>query len=316
LKLHAWNGVEFLVPTEWEMTAEGGNVKNGFVRFERDQISLELKWEPLRRAVLAETIVEDFVKKLRAKQKDIKVHVKDELVVSEHRCPYSYFRSDKADGYALSWSCTETDRVFLGYVSFPRNAFAQARMLMKSSLPSLVCHSEGGLRNWAFYGIRFKTPISYELSERKFLIGKIALALASMKVLHSIITDITGILLGCWSVASLKFKEDYTDPPRWLGSNYRNELSKRFGKIRIIDSVQEQIAGHRSAVFELRAKKGLRYRWSSNLRTYVWYCEATNRMFALSFFRRVGKPSVLPIKIDNILPRDVMEETRASFLCH
>lgn len=298
------------------MSAEGGSVKNGFVRLEKDQISFELKWEPLTKPILAETIVNDFVKRLQSKQKDLKVHLKGELSILDHPCSYSYFRSSKSDGYALSWSCTETNRDFLGYLAFPKSGFEQAKTLMKGSLPSLLCHSMGDLRNWSFYGITFKAPASYELSERQFLIGKITLTLASMKMVHSVITDTTGILLGCWSIANVKFKDDYSDAHRWLDKNYRSELSKRFGKIRLLGSVEDQIGHHLIAVLSLRAKKGLRYRWSSNLRTYVWYCEASNRMFALSFYRRVGKPSVLPIKTDNSLPGEVIKQTSTSFVCH
>jgi hypothetical protein len=316
LKLHAWNDIEFPVPTDWEMSAEGGNVKNGFIRFEKDQVSFELKWEPLKKPILAENIVDDFVKKLRSKQKDIKVHIKDELFISRHACSYFYFRSSKAHGYALSWSCTQSDRVFLGYISFPKTGFDQAKMLMKTSLPSLVCHCSNDLRNWSFYGMSFKAPTSYELSERKFVIGKITLTLASMKMIHSVITDISGIRLGCWSVANVKFKDDYADPYRWLDSNYRSEASKPFGNIKILDSIEGQIGHHQATIFTLQAKRGLRYRWSANLRTYVWYCEASNRMFALSFFRRVGKPSVLPVRIENSLPRRLIEQTTASFSCH
>jgi hypothetical protein len=298
------------------MSAEGGDLKSGFVRFEGDSISFELKWEPLKKPLLPAMIVDDFVNRLRSKERDLKVYLKSELSILKHGCHYSYFRSEKGDGYIISWSCPETGRVFLGYLSFPRNKLDQAKAIIENSLPSVVCHSTSNFRNWSFYGISFKAPIAYELSERKFLLGKITLALASIKVAYSIIADIAGILLECWSAANVKFKSDYTDPARWLDLNYKKDLSRRFGKIKVIESMPSRAGDHLVTMFSLQAKKGIRYRWNSYIRTYVWYCGDTNRMFALSFFRRVGKPSILPIRVDGSLSSELIDQTLSSFTCH
>jgi len=317
-KVFGWNGLSFEIPEEMHLVSEGGSATAGYMRLEAKDHFFEIRWEevqPKKAKPLAE-VVDAFIKKMekdsKKKKQEIVFRGRKSTEVFKHKA-LSLEEKSNVSGYIYFWYCKESSRVIMFRFAFI-SLDEKARSIIKQTLSSLKCHGEES-NLWTVFGSSFRAPSTFQLTERKMLVGRVYLVLHERKI--SLITEKhREILFEYFTTANVQFEKDYKDMDKWLENNYLKDLKKRYRGIKFQPSTKTEINNHPASVRMGTGKSGLTMRKSSLYMNISWYCEDLNRIYSVTISEHLAKPLPLKREIDEKTFEAFAKEVISSVRCH
>ncbi len=161
-----WNNVAVKLPSQWEVTSEGGSKLYGVIVIAPEEgAKLEIYWKhKVRRKHLKEH--EKYVKKLVSK--GFEKIARRKTSVNGHNVIIEYLKSDDVKVFVATWNCNETDRFFI--VQLDGTKASQA--LFTELLNSINCHpAQDEKLAWRLMGIGITLYTDYSVIYREFKIG-------------------------------------------------------------------------------------------------------------------------------------------------
>lgn len=308
-----WQGIRLRVPAEWSLGKVDGNQKNGYVRLDDTSVvRLELEWRespPARRRRLPiEDLVTKYLETLEKKAE------KSSLEFSAQR--QARFLSDKrwlegeeyetftweADyrAYNIARVCKHCGRIVLLRV-LGRGGEEGMQEVVEKIFRSLQDHADGESVFWCVYGLQFRVPEEFALSEHQLRSGNIQLTFEQRKD-HV-------IRIQRLSLANQLLKG--TDLTAWHAGFFKKQLRDVTYEVSEITTDQ----GHAGLTVEGQPRS----RWRQFLRPLpflnprprqfldgrVWHCEKTNKICVVDHLYK---------KRDERL--DLCEVLTRDYVCH
>jgi len=310
-----WNGFLFKISQDVRLISEGGNAKSGYMRLGAEGYFFEVKWEgiqPKNVKPLSE-VVDGFVKRLEkdSKQK-LPIRGKRSTSVFKHDALFLSLKSTVEERIYF-WYCEESLRVIIFRFAF-KSMNMTSRTIMRQVLTSLKCHGEE-LNVWTVLESSFKASPSFQLTERKMMVGRTYLSL-----LESKLTPFTerkrGILFEYFSMANIQFEDDYKDLNKWMDKRYLKDLKKRYRGIKFQSSTEEKLNNHTAIIKKAKGKSGFTTRKSSLYTNVTWYCEDLNRIYSVTTFEQIARPLPLNREIDEKAFEEFSKEFISTIKCH
>jgi hypothetical protein len=287
-KQFGWQGFVLEIPQGCRFMAESGNIKSGYMRFDAGKLQFEIKWDPLSEkskiesSDIAETLVQKIGKKLK---KEPLKHKKASTQVYGHEATSVHFRTDK-ENQVVVWPCQESNRIAVAQFVF-QDASPQQRKVAQSILESVKCHGfEEHL--WSVLGFSITTPKSFQLKERRLMVGRSTLNIVEEKATlyrH----QKTELIFECFSLANIQFKETYVDPRQWIEKYYANELKQRFKRMKLQRCSSHHFHNHSMARCTVKACSHMMGQRNVLLSVAAWYCENSARIYSLTLTASVKK---------------------------
>ena len=278
-----WQGVRLRVPADWSLGKVDGNYKNGYVRLDDASIvRLEVEWRESPPASRRRLPIEDLVTKYLSRLE--KKAEKSSLEFTVQR--QARFLKDKrwlegeeyetftweADYRALNLAraCKHCGRILLLRVLGPPDEALEG--VAEQIFRSLKDHPTDGTVFWCVYGLEFRVPEEFSLSEHQLRSGNIQLTFES----GNHVCRVQRL-----SLANQLLKG--TDLTSWHAGFFRKQLRDLS-----YDTSESQEGGHEG----LRVEGQPRSRWRQLLRPIpflnprprqylagrVWHCETTNKI--------------------------------------
>ncbi len=312
-----WNGFHLEIPEDLRFTREGGNAKDGYMRFNSDRLLLEVRWQSFKdrkpeKVKPIEEVADELLKKIEKSAKR-KIHVKRKSAtfINQHN---GYFMSLKTnlDEFVYLWYCEESGRTIICRFMFA-SLDEDLRNAVERIMNSLRCHSEGS-NVWSIMGFRFEAPNTFMLTDRKITLGGSRILLSEQKL-----TPFTELkreaLIEYFSMANIRFK-DYKNPKRWFEKNYMKDLKKRYKGIKFQESRYRRFRGHIAYLRRGEAVTGLTTRRRSFYTNLTWYCSNLNRIYTLTLSSHISGPFFLKRRLDEDAFENFVKEATSSFRCH
>ncbi|HJP34178.1 MAG TPA: hypothetical protein QGF95_26825 [Candidatus Latescibacteria bacterium] len=184
----SWQGVRLRVPEEWELGRVDGDADSGYARLDDARmVRAEVEWRaaPVRGARrpvsdLVDRYIEQLQKKAGKSGMDFTVQRQARFLRDKRWLEGSEYETFiwEADyrAYNLARACPDCHRIILLRVLAPVGENAEA--LVNEVLPSLEDHPREADHEhtfWSVYGMRFKTPPDFTLSDHQLKSGHIRL---------------------------------------------------------------------------------------------------------------------------------------------
>lgn len=310
-----WNSFVLRVPQEARLVSEGGNAKTGYMRLEAEDYFFELKWEeaqPKKLKPMPE-VADTFIKKLEkdSKQK-IPIQGKRSTHVSDHDALFLSLKSNLEERLYF-WYCEESLRVMILRFAF-KSMNMNSRRITRRLLTSLKCHGEES-DLWTVFESRFKTPQSFQLTERKMMVGRTYLLLTEQK-LSPFGERKREIFFEYFSMANVRFEDEYKDLDKWMKKTYFKDLKKRYRGIKFQSSAEEKLNGHDAITKKGAGRSGLTTRRSSLYTNATWYCKDWNRIYSVTVSEQVARPLPLKREIDEEAFEEFSKGFVSTIKCH
>jgi len=305
----------FRIPQDARLVSEGGNAKTGYMRIEAENYFFELKWEeaqPKKVKPLSE-VVEAFIKRLEKETKQkIPIRAKRVAKIFEHDGLFLSLRSNMEERIFF-WYCAESPRVVILRFAF-KAIDTTSRTIMRQMLTSLKCHGEG-IDVWTLFESSFRAPPSFQLSERKMVVGRTYLLLLDHK-LTPFAERKKEIVFEYFSMANVQFEEEHKDLDRWVDKRYMKDLKKRCRGVKFQSSMQEKVNNHAAVIKKGAGRSGILTRRSSSYSNATWYCEDLNRIYSVTISEHIARPLPLKRKIDEGAFGDFFRGFVSTIKCH
>jgi len=319
-----WNGFFLEIPEEMRLTTEGGNINSGYLKFEMENFIMEVRWDPFdpkKPKPLAE-IADSFIKtakktyEKKAKKKiDLKIESVRSTSVSSHNAYFMVLKPEtNMEEQVYIWNCDRDKRaILIHFISLlPRE---ESENIIGHILSSLKCHLEGEFISWAALNLRFNTPRSFMLSERRIAVGKTYLTFDEQK--FSTFTNRgRRLIIEYFSMANVIFEDTYKDVDSWFQKNYWKDLKKRCKDIALQTTEERKILRHNVVYKHGIKNSGLFTRRTTMCENLTWYCSKSNRIYSLTYMSYIGRPFFLKRKLDEETDKKIMQEFLSSFRCH
>ncbi len=310
-----WNSFLLKISQDSRLVSEGGNARSGYMRIEAENYFLEVKWEETqpKKAKPISEIMEAFVKKLEkdAKQK-VPIHGKRSTRVFEHEALVLSLKSVTEERIYF-WHCEDSLRIIILRFVF-KLMDTTSQTIIRQVLDSFKCHGEE-MSVWTPPESTFKVPPSFQLTDRKMLIGRTYLLLIEHK-LAPFAERRREILFEYNSMANIRFEDEYKDLSKWMEKRYLKDLKKRYRGIKFQSSVEEKIDGHLAVVKKGAGRSGLTTRRSSLYANTTWYCEDLNRIYTVTTSEHIARPWPLRRRIDERAFEDFSKDFISTIRCH
>jgi len=305
----------FNIPQDARLVSEGGNAKTGYMRLEAEKCFFEVKWEEVepKKAKPLSEIVHAFLKKMEkdSKQK-IPIRSKRSATVFDHQALFMSLKSN-IEERIFFWHCSETLRVIIFRFAF-QSMDTTSRAIMKEVLTSFKCHGEESTV-WSLFEFTFKAPTSFQLSDRKMMIGRTHLLLLEHK-LSPFAERKREILFDYYSMANVQFRDEHQDLDKWFEKRYRKDLRKRYRGSKFQSSTVGKINGHGGIVKKGLGRTGIITRKSSLYNYATWYCEDLNRIYSVTISEHLARPFPLKRRLDQTAFEDFCREFISNLRCH
>jgi len=173
-KTFAWQGIELVVPAEWELAAYRGDFKSGYFSLD-DGVAMRLRarWE--HGGGRMDAVIRKY---RRSINKAAKAKVFEEL---DPGFASKSFREGKTltvfrwqaeeSAYGLGWRCDGCGRTVFVEVLFPPGA--DDKRLARQILISARDHRDDGKQLWSVYGFAFTVPAHYNLERSELVSGRL-----------------------------------------------------------------------------------------------------------------------------------------------
>jgi len=294
-KHFGWRGIWFKIPSDWDMVAEGGTRRNGYLRID-DPVRprLEVKWEHVdfEKAGTPEKIAENYVENLRkdflkrakkiAKQRKIKVEEvkipeikilsREELKIMDHDAYLMHIRTEE-EALFLTWYCEKRELQISLQLNFKGNEYAVQKAIFDKVINTAVCHSEDGWSGWTLYGFVVFAPYDVELIARKMTTGLSYIVMEADK-------RKTFYAFAYSSMANVLIGEYYSDLKDWYVKNMVKQALKPIGRVKMEDFVDGAVLGHEAKIVTASIPSILKSRKYYG-KGAVWLCDKSNRVLSV-----------------------------------
>jgi len=162
-----WNGISARIPTDWTLTAVGGDRRSGYLRIDYEQVPrLQVKWS--RKHIDLEAKRDEYLKRLakgrRRRPSGIEVST-DARAISKRSKPkkdiVSFAWHGPHCGLGVLWNCHVCGRAVMAQAAWSiRN---EGREEAQEVLESLDDHGVSGWDTWGVDGLVFLAPAEYEM---------------------------------------------------------------------------------------------------------------------------------------------------------
>jgi len=310
-----WNNFLFEIPQDARLTSEGGNAKSGYVRIEGENYFFEIRWEqaqPKKVKPMSE-VVSAFVKKLEKESKQkIPIRGRRPTNIFTHNALFLSLKSDVEERIYF-WYCQESLRIIIFRFVF-KSMTPTSRTIMNEALTSLRCHGEE-TNKWTVFESSFKVPPSFQVAERKMMVGRTYLLLVERKF-TPFSERKREILYEYFSMANIQFEGEYEDPAKWMETRHLKDLKKRYKGIKFQSFTKEKLNDHAAIVKKGEVKSGYTTHKSSLYTNVTWYCEDMNRIYSVTISEQVARPLPLKLKVDKNAFEDLSKEFISTIKCH
>ncbi|HDD63983.1 MAG: hypothetical protein DRJ32_00750 [Thermoprotei archaeon] len=308
LKYFAWQGIELMIPKDWDLAVDAGNFDNGYFRLD-DYVKprLEIKWEKIKfeKAPTSDKLLENFIKSMEKNLKKRKIQTKVSILekqntkVAEHDAVLAYVRSVQ-DALIVAWYCEKSERAFIAQTVFPAKEYDNQKKAFNTVIQKLMCHTSDENITWSAYGFKVKIPALYRLSNRKFTSGLSYLFFMDPKG-YNIVS------FGYSSMANVILKEYYSDIEEWFNELIYKKNLKKIGKFKRKKEENAQLnrQKHEARVLYLETY-GFISKFKNYMVVYLWNCENLNRLYFL----------LTIIKGNRTKAKDLATSIMKDFQCH
>jgi len=315
-KTFGWNGFMFDVPSDMYLSVEGGTARSGYMRLEAERYFLDVKWEGQRpdKVKPVEEVILSLIKQLEKDgQGKLTVQGKRPTRVFEHDALLYNIKSGLEERMYV-WYCEESLRVVIFRFAFMSLDNA-ARAIIRRGLTSLKCHGEE-INYWTVLESSFKAPPSFLLSERKMMVGRTYLLLSEEEIKPFPPAERRReILFEYFTMANVRYEENYKDLDKWMEKSYQKGLKKRYG-LKFQSSDTKKLNNHEVITRKGKGGKGLLTRRSSVYTNASWYCDDLNTIYSVTLSEHVTKPLPMKRQIDQEAFESFAEEVISSIRCH
>lgn len=277
--LIGWQGVTARIPAEWNLGALGGDVRSGYLRVDDEhQPRLEVKWS--NAGVNLDQALTRYLGQLtkKARRADKVEITRDTRLVSNRQQPgkrlecFSW-QSHSQQAHGLIWRCEHCRRTLIVQVLGSRAE--ELAPLARGVLGSLEDHERDGCYTWALYGFCVDVPKEFELMRQKLMAGYLDLQFEQgRRRLRVTRWGMAQMALGARSV------------PHWVEIEYlrRRDVHWRAFPLQQEGHPAAGLGGERRRPFHWLRKQAeylLRFRSAIIFSGKVWYCEPSNRLYAV-----------------------------------
>lgn len=303
----AWQGISFLVPSDWHVVQLHIAQNEGYMRMDdSEMVRLELRWlvMPIGRAInlreQAETYLSRISKELKKRGKSLKQSI-DTKLVGRHqvkgRDVVTFSWANDYIGEGMIWWCEKCNKLLMVQVIGSRGE--KLREVARKVFVNISDHSSDEWHEWVLFGLNFKVHSSMRLCGHKVESGFVRL--------HFKRGDEESLEVARWSAANLILKGTTLD--RWAAQALKEHLRRfeivyRHAKFMGHDCIE--LDGKAKMPFgslQLLVRQLAGRTPMPKLRGTIWRCDETNRLFMVL----VTAPAHT---IDGLL------STATSFRCH
>lgn len=284
-KTFGWNGFELKVPNDWDMSIDRGGFDKGYTRLDGLKFPrLEVSWEQYKENKVKplNELVEDVKKSLRKKDKNVRFIGKEVSVrISGHPAKRIRWRISDDEGYLVIWYCEKSQRLYRLQVFFKQDEYWSLRDTVKEILKSFKCHVEGDLYTWTALDFTLKLPKIFKLEHRSYKVGKITLLFESKD---------SAIFISRIGMANVVLFEKYDDDIRKLfEEEHMSDIKKKFKKIPRFKHIRRFAdKKHKGFTMTTSYKQGIFMPKEFLVKTRVWVCEPSNKIYAVTMVIRKG----------------------------
>ncbi|HNR36935.1 MAG TPA: hypothetical protein PKO36_17300 [Candidatus Hydrogenedentes bacterium] len=263
-----WQGIEFSVPSDWELNAYRGVYPDGFASLDDGlHTRLRVRWEPEKRRAADVRAARELY--IRALQKRLGRKMSLESIGPEF-LPKRF--RDRHDALVFSWQARQAaigmiwrcpERRLLGLVEVLFPGGDVDRTLSRRIFSTLADHREDGRQLWAAYGFQFEIPGRFRLQHAELVPGRLRFHFQMGR---------DWLRVERWSAASQWMKETSLDimPEEWL-KTLRTALSVT------LEKAGHTLRAHAAVRFTCETREYLLRK--SHLNGLMWICAAEDRMY-------------------------------------
>jgi len=283
-KTFGWNGFELKVPKDWDMSIDRGGFDKGYIRLDGLKFPrLEVSWEQYKEDKVKplNDIVEAAKKHLRKKDKNVRFIGKDRSIrIYRHPAKRIRWRIDGDEGYLIIWYCDKSQRLYRLQIFFKQDEYWSFKSVITEILKSFKCHVGGNLYTWTALDFTLKLPKIFRLEQRTYKVGKIALLFESKD---------SAIFINRIGMANVVLSEKYDDDLRkLLEEEHLPDIRKRFKipKFKRVRRFSDE--RHEGFIMTTSYKSGIFMPKEFFVKTRVWICEPSNKIYAVTMVIRKG----------------------------
>jgi len=283
-KTFGWNGFELKVPKDWDMSIDRGGFDKGYIRLDGLKFPrLEVSWEQYKEDKVKplNDIVEAAKKHLRKKDKNVRFIGKDRSIrIYRHPARRIRWRIDGDEGYLIIWYCDKSQRLYRLQIFFKQDEYWSFKSVITEILKSFKCHVGGNLYTWTALDFTLKLPKIFRLEQRTYKVGKIALLFESKD---------SAIFINRIGMANVVLSEKYDDDLRkLLEEEHLPDIRKRFKipKFKRVRRFSDE--RHEGFIMTTSYKSGIFMPKEFFVKTRVWTCEPSNKIYAVTMVIRKG----------------------------
>lgn len=260
--LFGWEGISFLLPSDWDLGLIQGGAREGYLRIDDPHMTrVEVKWEKSKGGFSPSKTIDRYIRTLGKKAKDLQVFRRVTLkgaggTLSKGEGEFFILQQGELRAHCLVRSCRECNRVLLMQI------WSKSRENMDGIVQriyrSLKDHPIKGYNPWGIYGLQFKLPEDYVLERRSLVSGRIQLTFKRKG---------SRLRVERLSLADVLLEEKPLD--KWFSESYQKDLNS-FGY------VIEQTKGLKHDALRIRGSRKKRL-----LEGYLWHCPFSNKIFVI-----------------------------------
>ncbi|MFQ3548343.1 MAG: hypothetical protein SNJ70_01160 [Armatimonadota bacterium] len=272
----AWHGIQVTVPEDWSLIGMQGTLEKGYYRVDGPVASaLEIRWsDSMGKRPDAAVKVRQLLDRTEKENKKLNKKFSSETnEISSDDVRYSWVCEDRV-GNGRALYCEKCDRMIMAQIISSRNDWHKEYAY--EILESINDHREDNLINWGLLGFEFAVPEGFQLFKQVTLSGYLSLWFKKQSKI---------LVVERWGLASsLKGNTSLED---WYRADVLNDIkgyrvnieSNRFREHEAL-----KITGRAYGVMQtLKAigKSFTLYPHPVLLTGYAWYCEESNRLYAV-----------------------------------
>jgi hypothetical protein len=277
-----WRGVSLRVPEDWTLGKVSSEGPNGYLRADSlDGPFVQVRWSEKKGLVSVpdafDNYVRDLQKTAKKQRRTIEFKLKPRSLSGIHRAadaPLTYCWSSDQKALGLVYHCGECHRMVIAEMVAPQEVDLS---LAPSVLASLREHGEGGWNTWGVHGLTAELPEEFQLEKHTLVTGHVMLRFRSRSRL---------LILQQWGLANVALKG--TNVAEWYEYQERNRLGRytyrrdgtpfRDHEALWLTGREKLMPGIAKAIQQLAGFT----RPALGFRACAWWCDATNRIYALS----------------------------------
>lgn len=280
-KPFGWQGLEFLIPSDWHTASEGGTFESGSLRIDEPYAPrIRLDWETIKEDKLKDfdQVLEDIKKKMRKKDKSLRFQRQGRAKICGHNARYFRWRSaNQLEGYGLLWYCKDTKRSIVVEFLFGSDEYWKIKPAMEKAVETFQCHSSEEARLWTILDLTFKTTPDFKLRDRSFKENR-------MHFFFSSSSDKASFMIDRVTFAENILSTKYNGLEDWFEKVYKPELKRTYKGLRLRGERlrKAQIWGHDGLMLRSSFKIGLIRPENHIVTSKVWVCPVKDRIYAVT----------------------------------